>query len=53
MSQADPQKYKTLKCVIFGLASFFLTKGSIMRDLVVTTLLFVEGVPIYQVAGVG
>jgi hypothetical protein len=43
MGQADPRKYKMLKCVIFGLYSFFLTKGTIVRDLVITTLLIAEG----------
>jgi hypothetical protein len=45
VGQVDPRKYKMLKCVIFGLYSFVLTKGTIVRDLVVTTLLIAEGPP--------
>ena len=37
-----PPKVQNAKtCNFFGLDSFFLTKGSIMRHLVVTTLLIV------------
>lgn len=51
MGQADPQKYRMLKCVICGLDSYFLTKGSSMRDLVVTTLLIVEWPPFIKSQG--
>jgi hypothetical protein len=53
MGQADPQKHGMLQCIIFGLDSFFLTKVSIMRDLVVTTLLIVEEPPFIKSQGRG
>ena len=48
-----PKKYRMLKCVVFGLDYFFLTKGSIVRDLVVTTLLIAEGPPFIKSQGRG